>query len=385
MKKIIISSLLIVAVTLGFTLKFVNVEKMEQQEKKIQDEREEKINTYMQNMSLEEKIGQMLIISKRVPSMTEELRNELTTIQPGGFIFFAENFTNHTNTTTLITEINQTAKIPYILSVDQEGGRVQRLKKQEDIDVNTIPSMQEIGETKDPNIAFQVGTQIGKDLKRYGLNMNFAPVLDTLTNNENKSILGRSFGSDYNLVSNMGLSLSKGLKETGIIPVYKHFPGHGSTTVDSHYDLPVLTKSKEELRKSDLIPFQNAIENDAEVIMIGHLAIPNITNDQTPSSLSKEIITDLLKKEMGFNGLVVTDALNMKALTKYYSEAEIYEKAINAGVDLLLMPEHPNQAIYWIKESISNGKISEEQINDSVKKILNLKYKYCNFLKEENN
>lgn len=379
MKKMILASVLVVAITLGCTLKFMTIQEIET---KKQNEMEEKIENYMKEMTLEEKIGQMLILSNRTPTMSEELRQELITVQPGGFIFFAENFTNQANTHALMEEINKTAKVPYLLSIDQEGGRVQRLKTQEDIEVETIPPMSEIGETKDINLAYETGYKIGNDLKKYGLNMDFAPVVDTLTNTENKSILGRSFGSDYNLVSDMGLSLAKGLKEAGIIPVYKHFPGHGSTTVDSHYDLPVLSKTKEELLNSDLIPFQNAINNDAEVIMIGHLAIPNITQDQTPSSLSKEIITDLLKEEMGYKGLVVTDALNMKALTKYYTEPEIYEKAINAGVDLLLMPEHPLETITWIKEQVESGKIKKEKIDNSVKKILTMKYKYCDFLKE---
>lgn len=378
MKKILL--VLIIALMIGYNLKYVHVEQVKMPKT---DQLTENIESYISEMSIEEKIGQMIIMSNRTPNMTPELQNTLINVKPGGFIFFAENFSNQTDSLKLIEEIKATNNIPMFLSIDQEGGRVQRLKKQNDIDVMTIPPMAEIGATNDVSKAFEVGKKIGEDLKKFGLNMDFAPVLDVLTNKENKSIQGRSFGSDYDLVANMGSALAKGLQENNIIPVYKHFPGHGSTTVDSHYDLPVLTKSKEDLLTTDLIPFQKAIEDQAEIIMIGHLAIPNITNDNTPASLSKKIITNLLKKELGFQGLVITDALNMKALTNYYTEQQIYEMAINAGVDILLMPNHPEQAIEYIKKSIQNGTIKEEQINESITKILKLKAKYFNFLKSE--
>ena len=378
MKKIVITTILLATITLSYGLKFLKVYEREKQE---QNYMEEQISNYLNGMSLEEKIGQMLMISNRTPTMTSELNTTLNHVKPGGFIFFAENFTNQENSKKLIKDINDTAKIPMLLSIDQEGGRVQRIKSQNDIIVTDIPPMSDIGATNDFEKAYEVGVTIGTDLKTFGLNMNFAPVLDVLTNTENKSILGRSFGNNSTTVSEMGINVANGLKSTGIIPTYKHFPGYGSTTVDSHYELPVLTKTKEELWESDLIPFQNAIHNQAEVIMIGHLAIPNITNNNIPSSLSKEIITDLLKNELNYKGIVITDALNMKAITKYYSESQIYEMAINAGVDILLMPEHPEMAINMIKDSIEKGKIKESQINDSVKKILTLKYKYLDFLK----
>ena len=172
----------------------------------------------------------------------------------------------------------------------------------------------------------------------------------------------------------MALSFAKGQESTGIISVYKHFPGHGDTLEDSHNTLPIITKTKEELMELELIPFIDAIENDADVIMVGHLAVPEITNDNTPASLSKEIVTGLLKEELGFDGLVITDALNMGALTKNYTEEEIYVNAINAGVDILLMADFDTETVEIIKGNIKNGTIKMEEIDDSVKKILELKY-----------
>lgn len=334
------------------------------------------ISKLLEEMTLEEKIGQMMIIHYREPKLDETLSNMLETIKPGGFIFFKENLVTYEDSLELIKSIKDSAKIPMFLSIDQEGGKVDRLKTIKGISFSNMPAMSEIGKTNNEDIAYGTGAQIAHNLKMLDLNMNFAPVLDIYSNPKNTVIGTRSFGDNVEIVSKMGLALSKGLKDNDIIPVYKHFPGHGNTETDSHVALPIVTKSKEELLKEELIPFKNAITNGAEVIMIGHLAVPSITNSYIPASLSKKIITNLLKEELNYQNIVITDALNMKALTDNYSEKEIIEKAINAGVDILLMPENPINAVNIIKEGITSGSIKEEQINSSVKKILNLKYKY---------
>ena len=264
------------------------------------------------------------------------------------------------------------------IAMDEEGGAVQRLKALTDIQATDVPPMLDLGNTKDLNLAYDVGKVIAEELLALGVNLDFAPVLDVIENEE--SFMGnRSFGMDPTLVSQMGISLGNGLMDAGVIPVYKHFPGHGSTIVDSHYDLPVITKTKEELMQKDLLPFINAIEKKAPMIMIGHLAIPSISENM-PASLSKEIIQDLLKEELHYEGIVITDALNMKALTNQYSEEEIYEMAIVAGADILLMPKSSENAIQVIKNSIVQNGISEDRINESVRKILTIKYQ---FLSEE--
>ena len=168
--------------------------------------------------------------------------------------------------------------------------------------------------------------------------MDFAPVIDVLYNDNNKVIGDRAFGNNEEIVSRHGLKVAKGLSDNGVIPVFKHFPGHGSTDVDSHKDLPIINSIKEELLNSSIIPFKKAIEEDAKVIMVGHLSVPSITNSNTPASLSKEIITDFLRNDLGFTGIVITDALDMDAITKYYKEDDICPKAFLAGADILLMP-----------------------------------------------
>lgn len=340
----------------------------------IQDNKELWVKEELESMSLEEKIGQMLIVSFDNLETDEELLDRFKEVKPGGFILFSDNFESYSQTKKLIDDINSTSDIPMFVSIDQEGGRVQRLKELDDQTVSVIPAMYELGLTNDINLAYEVGRVMGEELRVFNINMDFAPVLDIYSNSENTVIGDRSFGNNPDLVTNMALSFSKGLESTDIIPVYKHFPGHGDTYEDSHQELAIIDKTKEELYELELIPFIEAINSGANVIMVGHLALPNITGNYIPASLSKEIINDLLREELGFKGIVVTDALNMKALTNEYSKEEIYILAIKAGVNILLMPDFDKTTIDIISKAVLTGVISEELINESVEKILTLKY-----------
>lgn len=353
---------------------FTNLNLKLEETKEEMNKRNSWVEEQINNMSIEEKIGQMLIVTDSSTIADEDLLKNLETIKPGGFILFSDNIESYEQTTKLIDDINSTADIPMFISIDQEGGRVARIKKLSDTEVTIIPSMYKLGLTKDEELAYEVGKVVGEELRALNINMDFAPVLDIYSNPENTVIGDRAFGSTAELVSNMALSFSQGLESTGVISVYKHFPGHGDTYEDSHNTLPIITKTKEELMELELIPFKDAIENGADVIMVGHLAIPSITGNSKPASLSKEVITELLKKELGFNGIVITDALNMGALTKQYTEEEIYINAINAGIDILLMPEFDNETIEIILKGVEEGTIKVEEINDSVEKILELKY-----------
>ena len=353
---------------------FTNLNLKLEETKEEMNKRNSWVEEQINNMSIEEKIGQMLIVTDSSTIADEDLLKKLEIIKPGGFILFSDNIESYEQTTKLIEDINSTADIPMFISIDQEGGRVARIKKLSDTEVTTIPSMYKLGLTKDEELAYEVGKVVGEELRALNINMDFAPVLDIYSNPENTVIGDRSFGSTAEIVSNMALSFSQGLESTEVISVYKHFPGHGDTYEDSHNTLPIITKTKEELMELELIPFKDAIENGADVIMVGHLAIPSIAGNSTPASLSKEVITELLKKELGFNGIVITDALNMGALTEQYTEEEIYINAINAGIDILLMPEFDNETIEIILKEVEEGTIKVEEINDSVEKILELKY-----------
>ena len=349
-------------------------EKIEQVSKNNTNSIEDRINETINNMSLDEKIGQLIIISYRNDSVDETLQKVLDEVKPGGFILFKENLTTYDNTIKLIKDIKSTSKIPMFISIDEEGGSVQRLKSLSDLSVSDFPYMYDLARTKDTNKISSVAKAMAEELKVFGINMDFAPDIDVYSNPKNQVIGKRSFGSNPELVSKYGLIFGNSLMNNNIIPVYKHFPGHGNTSIDSHVDLPIVNKSKEELLNSDLIPFINAIKDEASVIMVGHLAVPSITGNNTPASLSKEVITDFLKTELGYKGLVVTDALDMGALTNYYKKEEICSNALLAGVDILLMPVKSTVCVSDIKNKVSSGIISEERINESVRKILELKY-----------
>lgn len=332
---------------------------------------DEKVLQALSSMTLEEKIGQMLILYETHSEVNEEVKTLFNEIKPGGIILNKENITTYTNTKRYIEEIKTLSKFPLIVSIDQEGGRVQRLQLLKDITPTNLPSMFEIGKTQDVSLSYEVGKILAEQVKTLGINVVYAPVCDIVTNKENTGIGTRSFGNSPTLVSSMCTNFAKGIEEEKVIATYKHFPGHGDTTTDSHTSLPIIKKNLEELENFELIPFKEAINENAKIIMVGHIAFPNITNDLTPASLSKTIITDILKKKLNYNGLVITDALNMKALTDNYTDDEIYTMAINAGVDLLLMPNNPHKAIQIIKETIN-----EERINESVAKILRFKFTY---------
>lgn len=340
----------------------------------LNNEPKDSIEHILNEMTLEEKIGQMIIMSYRNPTVDSTLENTLKTVKPGGFILFKENITTYENTINFIQTVKKSNDIPLWIGIDQEGGNVQRLKALEDHPVSDIPYMNAIGQTNNIDYARQIGKVMAEELKVFGINMDFAPDIDIWTNPDNTVIGKRSFGSNPTLVSQMGIALGDTLLQHQIVPVYKHFPGHGNTAEDSHYVLPVVTKTLDELLSSDLIPFQDAIAHNVPIIMVGHLAIPNITNDNTPASLSKVMIHDILKEQLGYKGLVVTDALDMGALTQNYTEEEIYTMAINAGVDLLLMPQESKNCVKIVADAVKSGKISESQIDESVRKILKLKY-----------
>ena len=341
---------------------------------------EEKIKKQLKKMTLDEKIAQMLIIYYSSTTYDETLEQTIKEVKPGGFILMNDNISTYQNTLNLVKSMQKDSKIPMIISIDQEGGIVQRLQKITDIEVTNIPSMLALGKTNDKNLAYNVGKIMAQQLKTLGINLDFAPVVDIYSNKDNKVIANRSFGSNSEEVTTMALALKQGLEDNNVNTCLKHFPGHGDTAVDSHYNLPVINKDYNDLSKVELIPYYKAIKNNTNMIMIGHIALPKITKDNTPASLSKEIITNLLKTKLKYQGLVITDALNMKALTDNYSDKEIYTMAINAGVDLLLMPNGSRKAIEYIKESIKEKKITEQKINTSVTKILTYKY---NHVKEE--
>ncbi|MBR3116937.1 MAG: glycoside hydrolase family 3 protein [Bacilli bacterium] len=332
---------------------------------------EDKVDKQMSNMTLDEKIAQMLVIYYLSDNVDDTLKDVLETYNPGGFILMGDNYSTFDNSKKFVDDLKKYSEIPMIIATDEEGGLVQRLKNITDIGVTDIPDMYDVGKTGDTSKAKAVAKVLAEELRTLGINVTFAPVADVWTNPDNEVIGERAFGTDSETVSTMAIAFNQGLEENGIMGCFKHFPGHGDTLVDSHKALPVVNKTYDDIKQVELIPFKNAIDNGAKMIMVGHIALPNITGDDTPASLSKKIVTDILKTDLKYDGLIITDALNMGALTDNYTDEEIITMAINAGADLLLMPNGTAKTIEYIKNSIS-----EDRIDKSVKKIL--LYKYTN-------
>ena len=343
--------------------------------------------TLIENMSLEEKVAQMFIITPEalagvgtVIAAGETTREAIHDYPVGGLIYFEQNLWDPEQVKEMLANtqkyVMERIGIPMFLSVDEEGGTVTRFANNENFDLEWVGNMSAVGESGDTEAARDVGVRIGSFLADLGMNMDNAPVADVLSNSANTVIGDRSFGPDSALVARMALAEYQGLKEQGIIGVYKHFPGHGATEADTHEGYAYTEATLEAMLSEDLVPFNYGIDNGVQVIMAAHIACPNVTGDDTPASLSYCMLTEVLREQMGYEGIIMTDGLNMGAIVNQYTSAEAAVKAITAGADLLLMPADFRAAYEGVLEAVRNGDISEERIDESVRRILELKIEY---------
>ena len=341
----------------------------------IMREEKEPIDDKINSMTLDEKIGQMIITGFNGSEYNDDMDRLINEYKVGGVILFARNIEDSNQMIDLTRALQENNNnLPLFISIDEEGGRVSRLPD----DVEKFPSAFTIGLINNQQTAYENGKEIGYTLKRLGINLDYAPVLDIYSNENNTVIGDRAFSTEESIVSTMGIATMEGIEDSDIIPVVKHFPGHGDTEVDSHYGLPIVYKTLEELRNFEFIPFVKAIESGCDVIMVSHIIL-NEVDSINPASLSKIVISDLLRKDMGFDKVVITDDMSMGAITSIMSIEEACIKSIEAGCDILLLGnayEEIEQVINSIKLKLYNGEISEEQINKSVKRILELKKKY---------
>lgn len=318
----------------------------------------------LSSMTLEEKVWQLFFVRC-------EERGEYPV---GGVVLFAKDIKNPTCLKSLTREITASnPKTAPLIAIDEEGGRVARIAQNPNFNVPKYQSMLSIGQTGNTENAFEVGENIGKYLKEYGIDINFAPVADVFTNSENTVIGDRAFSRDPETAAKMVAAAINGFHSEGIKTAAKHFPGHGNTKTDSHLGLAYSNKSWEELKNCELIPFSSAISAKTDLIMTAHISLPNIIGDNTPASLSYKILTKKLRGEMGYNGVIVTDALDMGAITEYYSDGTAAVKAFLAGADILLMPEDLEESYNAVLSAVKNGEITEERLNQSVERILKLK------------
>ena len=332
--------------------------------------------TQLENMSLAEKAGQVVICGLKGYEIDSDVTSLIQDSKVGGVILFAKNIKDSTQLATITNSIKNLSnpEIPPIIAIDEEGGMVSRMPS----DIESMPSAYSIAQTGNTDLCYQSGEIIGKQLNALGLSTGFSPVLDIWSNPDNMIISSRAYGTTPEDVSTYATQVMLGLKSQEVIPVGKHFPGHGDTLDDSHYSLPVITKTKSELESYEFIPFKTAIDNGIPAIMVGHLLCTDIDNTY-PASLSKTMVTGILKTELGFNGVVFTDDLTMDAIDNQYSVEDAGVMALNAGCDMLLVCHGYDNATNTINNIISaveNGTLSESRLNDAVYRILKLKSEY---------
>ncbi len=342
---------------------------------------QQEIEAVLADMTMEEKICQMFILTPEqltgvsgVTAAGDTTKSKLKEYPVGGLIYFSSNLVSEDQTREMLENTKAYGKeiegLPLFLCIDEEGGRVARIGRNAAFSVEQVKPMGQINNEEE---AYQAGMVIGSYLCDLGFNVDFAPDADVLTNERNTVIGDRSFGSDPERVTRMASAVSDGLHAEGVLSAFKHFPGHGATEADTHEGYAYTEKTYEELRAAELIPFAAAKECGVDMVMVAHISLPNVVGDSTPSSLSHKMITEILRGDLGFEGLVVTDSMSMGAVTEHYSSGEAAAKAVEAGADLLLMPKNFQEAFQGIRDAVSSGRITEERIEESLQRILRVK------------
>lgn len=329
------------------------------------------VDSIYAGMSVEEKIGQLFMVdifSSDPKSKTDKIKELITDYHLGGVIFSKGGPVRQAK---LNNEFQALAKVPLLVGMDAEWGLAMRLDS-----TYAFPWNMTLGAITDNGLIEEVGQRIGEQCKRLGVHINFAPVVDINNNPKNPIIGNRSFGEDRENVTQKSLAFIKGLQSAGIMGSAKHFPGHGDTDIDSHKNLPVIDFSRERLDSLELYPYKALIGQGLNSVMVAHLNVPSLEPQLNyPSSLSAKVVTDLLKKELGFNGLIFTDALNMKGASNFKEPGEIELAALLAGNDVLLIPQDMPRAMEFLLKAYEEGTITEKRLQYSVKKILYAKYK----------
>lgn len=344
----------------------------------------DEVQNIVDSMSLEEKVAQLFLVQPEAivdigtaTAAGDATKQAINKTPVGGFVYFSDNLQSEQQVQDMLRNVQKYSEdrigLPAFLSVDEEGGTVARVASTGRFDVTDVGDMAKIGASGDVQQAKQAGEAIGSYLSELGFNLDFAPDADVLTNPDNTVVKKRSFGSDPQVVSDMSLAVAQGLAQHQVYSVYKHFPGHGATAGDTHQGYAYTDKTLDELKQSELIPFENAIQNNAAFIMAAHISAPRVTGDDTPASLSKTMITDILRGQMGYDGIVVTDAMNMGAVTEQYTSAQAAVKALQAGADVVLMPEDFQEAYQGVLDAVKDGTLTEQRIDQSVTRIVTVK------------
>lgn len=344
----------------------------------------------LEAMTLEEKVGQLFLVrpdaldfsqnqaaiddpnSPGVTSISDALSEALKRYPVGGIVLFGKNLVSPDQCESMIQDWQAASSLPLLIAVDEEGGDVARLANAPGFNLPKYKNAASVGASGNPADAEAMGRTIGSYLAELGFSLDFAPVSDVNTNPRNPVIGTRAFSSDPETAADMVAAAVDGFHQAGIACCLKHFPGHGDTAQDSHLGTAVTYRTWEQMLEAEMLPFRAGIEAGAELVMLGHISTPNATTDGLPASMSSEWITRL-RQELGFSGLVVTDSLSMQAITDRYSSGEAAIAALNAGADILLMPENLTEAYNAVLYAVADGTISQARIDESVLRILCLK------------
>jgi beta-N-acetylhexosaminidase len=336
---------------------------------------------YTANMTLEEQIGQLLMVGFPGTTPTPEIIDLIQNHHIGGIIFFSRNIQSPRQVLELTSSLQHIAKeaghrYPLLIAIDQENGMVQRLGDDDD-GVTQFPGNMALGAIGSEQIAYDVAAATGRELVALGINYNLAPVVDVNNNPANPVIGVRSFGENPQQVARLAVATVKGYRSTGIITCLKHFPGHGDTAVDSHLSLPTLPFDMQRLQSLELVPFLGGIEAGADSVMIAHIAFPALTGDAAlPATLSPAIVRGLLREQLGFSGVIISDCLEMKAISETVGVGLGAVKALQAGVDLILISHlHPRQraGINALLTAVQMGEVSQDVVNQAVERVMRLK------------
>ena len=328
------------------------------------------VNITYQNLSQDEKLGQLFIVAlytNKGEDYISNVRNIVNNEKIGGLILMQDDAAREIN---LVNEFQSKSKVPLMIGMDAEWGIFQRIAT-----AHKFPWALTLGAIQDKNLIAEMAAKIAEDCKRMGINWDFAPVVDVNTNPNNPIIGNRSFGSEVTNVVNSALAYSNGLQDHNILAAIKHFPGHGDTNTDSHLDLPVVSHDLKRLNEIELAPFKTLMDKGIGGVMVAHLYVPALEKEKgIPASISKNIITGLLKEKYGYKGLIITDALNMGAVAKRYKPGELDALAFKAGNDIMLFSDGVKEGKRLIQLAIDKKEISQNRIEESVKKILLTKY-----------
>ncbi len=338
--------------------------------KNLEQKAEKYADSLYQQLSLDEKIGQLYIVAlynNRGEEEIQKIRNLVEKEKIGGLILMQDNAEKHIQ---LLNEFQGKSKVKMMIGIDGEWGLFQRFPA-----AHKFPWAMTLGAIQDNSLIYEMTSKIAEDCKRMGIYWDFAPVVDVNTNPANPIIGNRSFGSDINNVIAKGLAYAQGLQDNGVLASMKHFPGHGDTDTDSHLDLPVVSHNLERLNSVELAPFKALLDKKIGGVMVAHLYVPALEKQSgIPASVSYEVITNLLKKSYQYNGLIITDALNMNAVAKKFPAGELDLRAFKAGNDIMLFSQDVPNGKALIKSALEKGEITENRLAESVKKILKTKY-----------